>query len=341
MKYILVLLLALDFASGFAGNAAELNGKIAAVKIYLATKASASPLAGFDMETLKKEANVRELRQEIICLTPEELRDVVNDSANQDFFNSSMGISLIYGWLLNQFKGEPITPFYVGKYFDFEEMLRLMCDKLPEDNPVKQLINSKLDDWADVFNDDPFLFLFNGLIPLHYAIQQAANTGRLSSPFKDVKDLFGKTLSPLSPEQRKLDRMLWAFKEIRDKRNTAICDIQIGKEKSSFYPLAKRAIKLPDFLPKDYTDENYPKDKKDIRVEIIICLANIHFPETTFTTVLNEMISGRDRGNPFNNITHKGTLVNFKKDNTRYKKRREALKEAYAAVLEKLNQMKK
>ncbi len=162
-------------------------------------------VAPFDIEILKKEASVREFRQEIIASTFGDLRDEVEK--NHIFYKSAFGVSLLYGWLLNKFE-EVITPFYVGKYFSFNTMFKELTAKLCDENEITFLV-SRFTMGLAAIEQDRFGFLFDGIIPLHYAIDQVRKNKKTDAvadaaepneaikceaPWQTPQELFRETL---------------------------------------------------------------------------------------------------------------------------------------------------
>ncbi len=166
-------------------------------------------LEKYTTEVLQEEAALRELRIHIISMNDKDLDTEITQ--NSVLYNTSIGISFLYGWMLNQFKGETVTPFYVGKYFNFGSMFGAYLDKLEENaktllSPIFEAWVKKLEDLSDEEKQrTKFDFLFDGIIPLHYAIEQARMKPKqgesegeieekLDAPYNTPQELFRETL---------------------------------------------------------------------------------------------------------------------------------------------------
>ena len=132
------------------------------------TKNDATPSAfSFDIN-LEEEAYVRNFRQEVIGFDFPQHRKHVE--SNQEFYKTAFGVSLLYGWLLNQFENI-ITPFYVGAYFSFNTLFQDLAGNLS--NATREIFfKSRFAMGLAAVEEDRFAFLFDGIIPLHYAISQ-------------------------------------------------------------------------------------------------------------------------------------------------------------------------
>ncbi len=174
-KYVLTFLVALNLGSVFSSERPDLAEELVSQK----GKAVLQTLESIGLCDLKKQfkfggaqldpynAGVREFRKLIIGLDSENLRGIVE--SNNEFFKGFLGVSLIYGWALNQRK-EIVTPFYVGKYFSFHKMFEDLANEIG--GYTKTFLKSRFILGLQAVEKDRFRFLFDGIIPLHYAISQ-------------------------------------------------------------------------------------------------------------------------------------------------------------------------
>ena len=177
-KYIVGLMVALNLGSVFSRETPEdtqvvfeNTREIDNVKSYLNKRLPLQSIV-YDMETLRQEAMLRNYRQKVIGLGAEDLQKEVEK--DHEFYKSAMGVSFIYGWALNQsYEKEIITPFYVGKYFSFITLFEDLVARLKtDDNNIKIFLKSRFTLGLRAIEEDRFRFLFDGIIPLHYAIDQ-------------------------------------------------------------------------------------------------------------------------------------------------------------------------
>ena len=176
-------------------------------------------LEKYTTDVLQEEAALREFRINVISMDYAALKTEIND--NSEFYKTDIGISFLYGWILNQFKlndsdtdttkKEIVTPFYVGKYFSFGSMFGAYLDKLEEN--AKTLLSPIFETWVKNLEIQPdeekqktkFDFLFDGIIPLHYAIEQAqknavhSSAAKVEAPYETPQELFRETLYSPAP----------------------------------------------------------------------------------------------------------------------------------------------
>ena len=174
-KYIVVLLVALGFGGGFAAEIA-LNDYDAIHASF--TRGGTADLnaalqnnQGFDHnadgDKIRSSSAGFALRTAVIRLSFDELKDVVEN--NHDFFKTSLGLSLIYGWALNQFK-DANTPYYLGRYFSFDKMFQGMANNIGDIN-VKTFLKSRFTLGLKAVEDDRWVF-YDHMLYLPYAIEQ-------------------------------------------------------------------------------------------------------------------------------------------------------------------------
>ncbi len=177
-------------------------------------------LEKYTTDVLQEEAALRELRINVISMDYAALKTEIND--NSEFYKTDIGISFLYGWILNQFKlndsdtdtakKEIVTPFYVGKYFSFGSMFGAYLGNLDNENAKDQL-SPIFETWVKNLESQPdeekqktkFDFLFDGIIPLHYAIEQAqknaahSSAAKVEAPYETPQELFRETLYSPAP----------------------------------------------------------------------------------------------------------------------------------------------
>ena len=72
------------------------------------------------------------LRKTVFGLAVSDFQTVVG--RHEAFFRTSLGMSLIHGWMLSHFpEPEPITPYYIGNYFSFDKFLQGMACSMASD----------------------------------------------------------------------------------------------------------------------------------------------------------------------------------------------------------------
>jgi hypothetical protein len=120
-----------------------------------------------DVDTIRRSAAGFALRTAVISLNAADLQTVVG--INHDFFKTSLGVSLVYGWTLNQFK-DAITPYYIGRYFSFEKMFQGLADRVEGDN-VKTFLKSAFTRGLRAVEDDRWAF-YDHMLYLPYAIEK-------------------------------------------------------------------------------------------------------------------------------------------------------------------------
>ncbi len=182
-KYVVGLLVALSFNSGFAMDA--VIGPDRYQEIYSAfhrggaanINAALKNNEGFnhnnDVDTIRRSAAGLALRIAVISLNAPGLQTVVE--ANHEFFKTSLGISLVYGWALNHFK-DAITPYYIGHYFSFDKMFQGLADRVDGDN-VKTFLKSTFTRGLRAVEDDRWAF-YDHMLYLPYAMEKV----KLASP---------------------------------------------------------------------------------------------------------------------------------------------------------------
>ena len=403
-RYILCVIVALNLGSAFADVYDDAKQSWVDRSAERKQYNRDGTITAFTPEKLQQEARVRNLRQSVISKNFEALKSEV---VGREFYKTSVGVSFLYGWLLNQFK-EVVTPFYVGKYFSFKAMFDPLLNKI--DESARNFLSPKFNEWVKKLEakeekqkqEDKFSFLFDGIIPLHYAIEQVRagkDDPTTKAPFETPQKLFKETLySPesvnsrtravsdlgdsLKIESEKLTIEYFnnvirgiknsdktSLKEARDIIsqtgfiNFGSADAQVSNSLDASAQLSnvdtatsptksrtlstaslslsspkKRSLSVFSFLsspqekPADTgtLDLNTPiQTIKDPRAELILVLVNIYFEERPYTKQLSGMTGEGKFFRAFSST----------KDENIYKNRREALTEAYKAVLAKLNEV--
>ena len=207
-RYILCVIVALNLGSAFADVYDDAKQSWADRSDERKQYNRDGTITAFTPEKLQQEARVRNLRQSVISKNFEALKSEV---VGREFYKTSVGVSFLYGWLLNQFK-EVVTPFYVGKYFSFKAMFDPLLNKI--DESARNFLSPKFNEWVKKLEakeekqkqEDKFSFLFDGIIPLHYAIEQVRagkDDPTTKAPFETPQKLFKETLySPESVNSR-------------------------------------------------------------------------------------------------------------------------------------------
>lgn len=77
------------------------------------------------------------LRKAVFGLTAPAFQAVVN--RHEAFFRTSLGMSLIHGWMLRQFESV-VTPYYTGAYFSFNKFFQGMASKMAGDAKSMDII---------------------------------------------------------------------------------------------------------------------------------------------------------------------------------------------------------
>ena len=179
-KYLAGLFLALSFNTGFAATAEimandyqgiyEAFTRGAAGDINAALKNNQGFNHKADGDSIRSSAAGLALRTAVIGLGFDDLKTVVE--TNHAFFETSLGMSLLYGWLLNQFK-DPITPYYIGHYFSFDKLLQGMTATQPD----KKFFTQNFTRGLPAVEGDRWAF-YDHMLYLPYAIAQV----RLTAP---------------------------------------------------------------------------------------------------------------------------------------------------------------
>ena len=399
-RYILCVIVALNLGSAFADVYDDAKQSWVDRSAERKQYNRDGTITAFTPEKLQQEARVRNLRQSVISKNFEALKSEV---VGREFYKTSVGVSFLYGWLLNQFK-EVVTPFYVGKYFSFKAMFDPLLNKI--DESARNFLSPKFNEWVEKLEakeekqkqEDKFSFLFDGIIPLHYAIEQVRagkDDPTTKAPFETPQKLFKETLySPesvnsrtravsdlgdsfkIESEKLTIEQFNNVIKGIKNRNKTSLkkardiisqngfinfgsVDAQVSNSldasaqssnvdtatsptkprtlsTASLSSPRKRSSSVLSFLsppkPADTgtLDLNTPiQTIKDPRAELILVLANIYFEERPYTKQLSGMTGEGKFFRAFSST----------KDENIYKNRREALTEAYKAVLAKLNEV--
>jgi len=176
-KYIVGLLVALSLNNAFAAEEITAGDY---QRIYLAFRCGGSreinaALANNqtfnhkdDTDIIRSSQTGLALRKAVIGLDAADLQAVVE--TNHEFFKTSLGISLVYGWTLNKFK-EPVTPYYIGYYFSFDKLFQGLADKFASNPQVSTFLKSTFTLGLSAVEADRWAF-YDHMLYLPYAIEQ-------------------------------------------------------------------------------------------------------------------------------------------------------------------------
>jgi hypothetical protein len=182
-KYIVGLLVALSFNSGFAAEVATDNyqeiyeafTRGGAANINAALKNNPNFNHNADADTIRSSATGLALRTAVIGLGFAELQTLVEaNEANHTFFKTSLGMSLLYGWVLNQF-ADAVTPYYIGRYFSFDKMFQGLANRADVDANVKTFLQSAFTRGLAAVEADRWAF-YGHMLYLPYAIEKVRAT---------------------------------------------------------------------------------------------------------------------------------------------------------------------
>jgi hypothetical protein len=96
------------------------------------------------------------------------------NQANLDFFKTSLGVSLLYGWALNQY-ADPTMPYYIGRYFSFDKMFQGLADRASDDANIKAFLKSTFTRGLAAVEADRWAF-YDHMVYLPYAIAKVRET---------------------------------------------------------------------------------------------------------------------------------------------------------------------
>ncbi len=134
-----------------------------------------------DTDIIRSSQTGLALRKAVIGLNADQLQAVVEK--NHEFFKTSLGTSLIYGWTLNQFK-EPVTPYYIGDYFSFDKLFQGLASKMVDHN-VATFLKSAFTLGLSAVEADRWAF-YDHMLYLPYAIEQVGIIGTSDLSIDDV-----------------------------------------------------------------------------------------------------------------------------------------------------------
>jgi hypothetical protein len=136
-RYLVGLLVALNFNNGFAADAEIAAGNYQGAYEAFTQRSAAGINAALqhnqdfnhnnDRDASRRSAAGLALRTAVIGLGFDDLKTVVE--RNHEFFKTSLGVSLLYGWALNRFD-TPVTPYYIGYYFSFDKMFQGLATRV-------------------------------------------------------------------------------------------------------------------------------------------------------------------------------------------------------------------
>ncbi len=192
-KYIVGLLVALNFNNMFASDVED--AKYARTYAALTSGAGTAvanvnaALAGNENFNHDLDINIArgcsagfELRKAVIGLSPQHLKDVVN--AHGAFFQTSLGMSLVYGWALNKCD-KVVTPYYIGRYFSFDKLFQGLAEKVGASygSQTKTLLSKTFKSGltaVEVTEEARWAF-YHHLMYLPYAIEQVRAAAPLAA----------------------------------------------------------------------------------------------------------------------------------------------------------------
>ena len=208
-KYIVGLLVALGFSNAFAADE-EITAKDYQ-QIYLAFRCGGTAEINAalennqtfnhkdDTDIIRSSQTGLALRKAVIGLNAADLRAVFDK--NHEFFTTSLGTSLIYGWTLNQFK-EPITPYYIGDYFSFDKLFQGLAGKMA-DHDLKFFLKGAFTLGLSAVEADRWAF-YDHMLYLPYAIEQVGAAGAYDLSIDDVIRMSRRTKEEAKAEKQAL-----------------------------------------------------------------------------------------------------------------------------------------
>ena len=182
-KYIVGLLVALSFSNAFGADVEEPIAHGDYQAMYEAFRCSSVKDINTalqnnqtfnhkdDTDIIRSSQTGLALRKAVIGLETDQLQEVVEE--NPEFFKTSLGVSLVYGWTLNQFK-EPVTPYYIGYFFSFDKLFQGLASKIV-DSQVRTFLKSAFTLGLSAVEADRWAF-YDHMLYLPYAIEQAKIT---------------------------------------------------------------------------------------------------------------------------------------------------------------------
>jgi hypothetical protein len=255
-KYIVGLLVALSLNNAFAAEAEEPIAADDYQNIYHAFRCGGvkeinTALASNktfnhkdDTDIIRSSQTGLALRKAVIGLNAADLQAVVEN--NHEFFKTSLGVSLVYGWTLNQFK-EPITPYYIGYYFSFDRLFLGMASKMANAQ-VSTFLKRTFTLGLRAVEDDRWAF-YDHMLYLPYAIEQVGIAGHSDLSIDDVIRMSRRTKEDAKAEKQALTIPMLEFDDSRDGDGD---DLTLDK-----------ASYLTE-IPGTYNKEQYYNDVKDL-----------------------------------------------------------------------------
>ena len=152
-----------------------------------------------DTDIIRSSQTGLALRKAVIGLNADQLQAVVEK--NHEFFKTSLGTSLIYGWTLNQFK-EPVTPYYIGHYFSFDKLFQGLASKMVDHN-VATFLKSAFTLGLSAVEADRWAF-YDHMLYLPYAIEQVGIIGTSDLSIDDVIRMSRRTKAEANVEAKAL-----------------------------------------------------------------------------------------------------------------------------------------
>ena len=190
-RYIAELLVALSFNSGFAADVEitandyqeiyEAFTRRSAADINTALKNNQDFNHKADGDSIRSSAAGLALRTAVIGLGVDDLKTVVE--ANHAFFKTSLGVSLLHGWALNQFQ-DAVTPCYIGTYFSFDKMLQGLAEGIA-DAQTRTFLKSAFTRGLAAVEADRWAY-YDHMLYLPYAIGQVRQVTPAAAPLPSV-----------------------------------------------------------------------------------------------------------------------------------------------------------
>lgn len=116
----------------------------------------------------------------IIKLDYKDLASVVE--TNNEFFQTSMGVGLLYGWTLNKYKDHE-TPYYVGKFFSYHDHFQGLVSTSELSDVEKIFLKSRFNLGLKAVEADRWGFYFNSQLWVHSAIERVRDDAKKALVF--------------------------------------------------------------------------------------------------------------------------------------------------------------
>ena len=208
-KYIVGILVALSFNNAFGADADETINHGDYQEMYLAfshggCKEINAALA--NNPTFNNKEDVDDillscqtgfaLRKAVIGLSAPDLQAVVE--RNHEFFKTSLGVSLVYGWTLRTLNSTT-TPYYIDECFSFDKLFQGMADKI-NDSQVSTFLKSTFTLGLRAVDADRWAF-YDHMLYLPYAIEQMGISGPSALSIDEVLKMSHRTKAEAKSER--------------------------------------------------------------------------------------------------------------------------------------------